>query len=117
RSSLATAEAEAQKATEKPDDAAASLSAQAEGILLAAQTRVKQLRTQMIVADQTIKNAERRREAASTALAAASAKMGRIPIHGQDLVGAQREYDTALARWTELSNKSFDANLAQTMEE
>jgi hypothetical protein len=33
------------------------------------------------------------------------------------LVGAQREYDTALARWMELSNKSFDANLAQTMEE
>ena len=38
-------------------------------------------------------------------------------IHQQDLVGAQREYDTALTHWMELSSKSFDANLAQTMEE
>jgi uncharacterized protein involved in exopolysaccharide biosynthesis len=117
RSSLAVAEAEAQKANEKPADSSATISAGNAGILLQAETRVKQLRTQLVVADQTIKNAETRREAASAALASASAKMGRIPIHQQDLVGAQREYDTALARWVELSSKSFDANLAQTMEE
>ncbi len=117
RSSLELAEAEAQKSNDTTTESPASLSAQAAGILLQAETRVKQLRTQLTVADQSIKTAERKREAASAALAAASAKMGRIPIHQQDLVGAQREYDTALARWTELSNKSFDANLAQTMEE
>lgn len=117
RSSLALAEAEAQKSNEAAAEGPAALSAQGAGILLQAETRVKQLRTQLTVADQTIKAAESRREAASAALAAASAKMGRIPIHQQDLVGAQREYDTALARWMELSSKSFDANLAQTMEE
>jgi uncharacterized protein involved in exopolysaccharide biosynthesis len=114
---LASAEAEAQKSNDATTKSPAALSAQAAGILLQAETRVKQLRTQLTVADQTIKTAESRREAASAALAAASGKMGRIPIHQQDLVGAQREYDTALARWSELSSKSFDANLAQTMEE
>ncbi len=118
RSSLAKAEAEAQKTNdEQPVDSSGTLSAQNAAVMLQAETRVKQLRTQLVVADQTIKNAEARREAASAAFAAASAKMSRIPIHQQDLVGAQREYDTALARWTELSSKSFDANLAQTMEE
>lgn len=117
RSSLAAAEAEAQKANETPVEKPGAMSPQNAGVLLQAETRVKQLRTQLLVADQTIKTAEARRAAASAALGAASAKMGRIPIHQQDLVGAQREYDTALARWMELSNKSFDANLAQTMEE
>lgn len=117
RSSLAIAEAEAQKANEQPPDSSAPISAESAGVLLQAETRVKQLRTQLVVTDQTIKNAEARRDAASAAFAAASGKMSRIPIHQQDLVGAQREYDTALARWMELSNKSFDANLAQTMEE
>jgi polysaccharide chain length determinant protein (PEP-CTERM system associated) len=115
--SLETAEAEARKASEQPLESSATISPEDAGILLQAETRVKQLRTQLTVADQTIKNAEARRASASAAFGAASAKMGRIPIHQQDLVGAQREYDTALARWMELSNKSFDANLAQTMEE
>src|SRR5690606_14544176 len=91
RSSLELAEAEAQKSNDTTTESPASLSAQAAGILLQAETRVKQLRTQLTVADQSIKTAERKREAASAALAAASAKMGRIPIHQQDLVGAQRE--------------------------
>jgi polysaccharide chain length determinant protein (PEP-CTERM system associated) len=117
RASLDLAEAESQQSSATPVDAAATLSAQNASVLLQAETRVKQIRTQMVVADQTIQSAEQRRKEASAAFAAASAKMGRIPIHQQDLVGAQREYDTALARWLELSNKSFDANLAQTMEE
>lgn len=117
RASLAIAEAEAQAVNEQPTESSPTLSAVNAGAMLQAETRVKQLRTQLVVADQTIKNAEARREAASAAFAAASAKMSRIPIHQQDLVGAQREYDTALARWMGLSSKSFDANLAQTMEE
>lgn len=117
RSSLAEAEAEASETSSQPVETEGTLSARNAAVILQGETRVRQLRTQLVVADQEIKRAEARREAASAALGAASAKMSRIPIHQQDLVGAQREYDTALARWMELSSKSFDANLAQTMEE
>ena len=93
------------------------LSFQTAQAVLQAETRITQLRTQIVVADQTIEAAEARRLRASTALGVSASKMGRIPLHQQELAGVQRDYETALMQWTELNGKSFDANLATTMEQ
>jgi len=93
------------------------LSFQTAQAVLQAETRIVQLKTQIIVADQNIVSAEARRLRASTALGVFASKMGRIPLHQQELTGVQRDYETALMQWKELNGKSFDADLATTMEQ
>jgi succinoglycan biosynthesis transport protein ExoP len=116
-----TAEAEAATSVASevpaPEASTQDLSVQTAQAVLQAETRVAQLRTQLVVLEEDLQAADIRRGQVSASLSSSAAKMGRIPLHQQELASVQRAYDTALLNWQELIGKSFDANLATTMEQ
>ena len=102
---------------ELDETGAGQVSVRTEAAILEAGARVRDLELRLQSADGAIEHANLRRDEARSELAAAEARVRRIPIHQQHLAGAIRDYNVSMTQYQELLAKRFDADLATVMEQ
>ncbi len=102
---------------EDPLEPQGEVSVRTEGAVLEAKARISELTLRLQAAERTIAAANARRDEIRAELAGAEGRIRRIPVHQQNLAGAVRDYNVALAQYQELLAKRFDADLATVMEQ
>ncbi len=78
--------------------------------------RVETLQTQIKLADQQIKAAEARRGKIGGSMGQVDARLGRMPVHEQELAKVNRDYEISMENYRSLLEKRIEAELASEME-
>ena len=84
--------------------------------LRAANTRVQELRSQLLIADRDIQDLVDRRRRVLADIDEVQKRLANIPVHEQQLAGITRDYDTSKANYDSLLAKKLAADVATNME-
>ena len=78
--------------------------------------RIQNLQAQIELADQQIKTAEARRAAVLARMGMTDSRLGRMPLHEQELAKVNRDYEISMENYRSLLEKRIEAELASEME-
>jgi hypothetical protein len=84
--------------------------------ILGEEARIKEIKVQLGLVDDSVKRAQAEREVLSGKLAATQARLGRIPLHEQELSKVDRDYESKVRNYESLYAKRMEADLASELE-
>jgi uncharacterized protein involved in exopolysaccharide biosynthesis len=97
-------------------DTGVALTAAEQETLRAANTRVQELRSQLVIADRDIQDLIDRRRRVLADIDEVQKRLANIPVHEQQLAGITRDYDTSKTNYDSLLAKKLAADVATNME-
>lgn len=112
---LASAEVPA-GATESAEDPVAPTSAGMAQAILGEESRIKEIEVQLGLLDDTVRSAQAEREQLLAQLGSTQARLGRIPLHEQELSKVVRDYQSSVRNYQSLLDKRIEADLASELE-
>ncbi len=112
---LASAEVPA-GAAESAEDPVAPTSAGMAQAILGEESRIKEIEVQLGLLDDTVRSAQAEREQLLAQLGSTQARLGRIPLHEQELSKVVRDYQSSVRNYQSLLDKRIEADLASELE-
>lgn len=80
------------------------------------ESRIKQLEVQLSLIDDSMRKAQADRAQLVASLGATQNRLGRIPLHEQELSKVVRDYDSSMRNYQQLLDKRIEADLASELE-
>lgn len=107
---------EAPAAEEPADPSTRPTSAGMAQAILGEESRIKQIEVQMQLLDESVRSAQAERQQLMAKLSATQSRLGRIPLHEQELSKVSRDYQSSVQNYQSLLEKRIEADLASELE-